>query len=129
MIANCKRCDRIFQKVVKDICPSCVKEQQELVQLIKNYLRDHPYATIPEVARETDIAVEDLIDLIEQQILILVEFPNMTITCERCGLPTQQGRFCNSCKAELVKEMANMTRAVKQLQEKTAKPTKGYYSK
>ena len=50
MLANCKRCERLFQKVVRDICPDCIKEQQELVRLIKEYLREHPNATIPEVA-------------------------------------------------------------------------------
>lgn len=128
MLANCKRCERLFQKVVRDICPDCIKEQQELVRLIKEYLREHPYATIPAVATATDITIEDIMDLIEQQILILVEFPNMTITCDGCGLPTHEGRFCKACKDELVKDMANMTRAVKQMQE-SPKPRRGYLSK
>ena len=29
MIANCKRCGQLFNKVVRDLCPTCIAEQQE----------------------------------------------------------------------------------------------------
>lgn len=129
MIANCKRCDRLFQKTIRDICPSCIREQQELVGVIRNHLKKHPYATVPEVAQATQIDVEDIVDLIEQNALNLVDFPNFTLTCERCERVTQDGRFCNSCKEEMAVELANMTKVVRSAKNDFKSLTKGYFSK
>ena len=130
MIANCKRCGQLFQKTSREICLNCIKEQHELVRVIKDYLKKHRLATVPEVATDTDIAVEDIVDLIEEKILVLVDYPNMQITCERCGTPTQDGRFCTNCRNDLVAELADMTGAVKSLKNPDpASSRKGYFSK
>lgn len=113
MITNCRRCYRLFDKTSHDICPTCIREQQELVGVIRDYLKKHPYATVPEVSEATQIVVEDIVDLIDQHVLILVDFPNFTLTCERCGRATQNGRFCNSCREELTVELGNMTKVIR----------------
>lgn len=130
LIANCKRCDRLFQKNSRDICPDCIREQLDLVAIIKAYLKTHKHATVSEVSRETDIPVDDIVDLIEDHILILVDYPNIQLTCERCGTLTQEGRFCAECRADLISDLANMTKMVKNLKvTNKTDPPKGYFSR
>ncbi len=113
MIKNCTRCGTIFNKVASDICPTCVKEESELMETIRLYLKEHKMATIADVVRDTEIPVEVILDFIEDNLIVLVDNPNMSIQCSRCGKLTQDGRLCANCKNDLVHELAFATRLVR----------------
>lgn len=100
-IAYCKRCERIFNKGKRDICPACVQAQENSFTLVRGYLKEHHDATMYEVSEETGVPVADIIYLIRDGRLMLRDNPNLTYPCERCGGPTQAGRYCGSCAEEL----------------------------
>ena len=113
MIMNCRRCGTIFNKGIRDICPACLEEEGQLVGVIRAYLKENKMATILDVVHDTEIPIEVILDFIEERLLILVDNPNMSIECKRCGLPTQEGRFCENCKIEMVHELAHATQLVR----------------
>ncbi len=126
-IANCKRCNRIFNKGRRDICPQCVVEEDAAFRTVKAYLKDHRDATLGEVTTNTGVDVELLVDMIRNGRLLLRDNPNLTYPCERCGQPTHAGRYCPSCAAELASALSGaqeeLVRKVKE-----AAHNDGYYS-
>ncbi|CAM3951995.1 TIGR03826 family flagellar region protein [Alicyclobacillus pomorum] len=105
-IANCKRCGRIFSQVRRNICPACIAEEDQACETVRAYLRKNRDATMTQVTEDTGVATEFIIDLIRDGRLILRNNPNLNYPCERCGNPTQAGRYCASCTKELSASLA-----------------------
>ncbi|BCJ87861.1 TIGR03826 family flagellar region protein [Effusibacillus dendaii] len=100
-LTNCKQCGRLFNRTMKDICPECVKQDDEDFMKVGQYLRANRGASPQEVHEETEVALEKIFRFIREGRLIAEKYPAMTFPCERCGLPIQSGRFCRSCSDEL----------------------------
>lgn len=115
VIANCKRCESLFNKVLHDICPNCLQEDQERFEQVRDYLKDNRYAKLVDIVRDTHVLIEEITDMIEQGKLVLVDFPNLTIECQGCGLPTQDGAYCSTCKSEMIMALADATEHVRKL--------------
>lgn len=131
-IANCRRCGKLFNRIGRDICPDCVKDEDEKLATIRAYLRQHPLANIYEVANGTDVSYDEIVQFIRDGRLLLRNNPNMVYPCERCGTPTQSGRLCANCAKEMAREVKNEGRRPA---EKDVGPSrdsgrgKGYYSR
>ncbi len=66
-LRNCIRCGRPFVYYGgKPICPECKEELERDFLKVYNYLRDHPRARIKEVAEETGVDEEDILDFIDE---------------------------------------------------------------
>ncbi|GMA51297.1 hypothetical protein GCM10025857_26540 [Alicyclobacillus contaminans] len=126
-IAYCKRCGRIFNQVRRNICPACVAEEDKMFEIVKTYLRQNKDATMMQVTEETGVPTEFIVDMIRDGRLILRDNPNLTYPCERCGQPTQAGRYCAACTKELSESLSAASAQLKQKQH--PQPGRGYYSK
>lgn len=80
------------------------------------------------VTEATGVSVNMIIDMIQDGRLILRDNPNLNYACERCGNPTQVGRYCASCTKELTQ---SLKAAEAELRQKTAERDlgKGYHSR
>ena len=128
-VANCKRCGRIFNRVRRDICPSCITEEDQVFIKVRHYLRENPNAYMDSVVLETGVELEIIIEMIRDGRLILSNNPNMGYACERCGLPTQIGRYCAKCTKEVA---SSLNAARDHLSAKKAEHNRergGYYSR
>ncbi|RIV18811.1 hypothetical protein D2Q93_13705 [Alicyclobacillaceae bacterium I2511] len=126
-IANCKRCNRIFNKGRRELCPQCIAEEDAAFRVVKAYLKDHRDATLAEVTDATEVDVELLVAMIRNGRLLLRDNPNLTYPCERCGQPTHAGHYCPQCAAELVTALSG---AQEELARKIkGKDNDGYYSR
>lgn len=103
-LTNCKECGRLFNRTVRDICPVCVKKEDEDFLKVSNYLRENRGASPQEVHEATEVEISTIYRFIREGRLIASNFPNMTYPCERCGIPIQVGRFCQTCKDVLKHE-------------------------
>jgi flagellar operon protein (TIGR03826 family) len=115
VIANCKECDTLFNKVLHDICPACLQVEQARFVQVRDYLKENRQATLVEIVRDTHVLIEEITDMIEQGKLVLVDFPNLSIECHGCGLPTQDGAYCSACKNEMIMALADATEHVRKL--------------
>jgi hypothetical protein len=68
---------------------------------VRDYLRNHRDARLPDVAAATGVEVDRIISMIRSGRLLLRDHPNLYYACERCGGPTRAGRYCPSCSREL----------------------------
>lgn len=100
-LVNCKECGRLFNRSIKDICPACVKHDEDDFFKVSGFLRDHRGASPQEVHEATEVPMDKIYRFIREGRLIAANFPSMTYPCERCGTPIQIGRFCRTCTDEL----------------------------
>ncbi|SIS50877.1 flagellar operon protein TIGR03826 [Alicyclobacillus vulcanalis] len=104
-IANCRRCGKLYNRVGRDICPDCMKQEDEHLTAIRAYLRQHPLANIYEVSNGTGVPYDEIVQFLRDGRLLLRNNPNMVYPCDRCGTPTQSGRLCANCAKEMAREL------------------------
>lgn len=95
-IRNCKRCNRLFQYNGVKYCPKCLMEMDEMYKKVRDYLYEHPDATIVEVSEATGVEEKIILEFLREGRLELKE-PSPVLTCERCGKPITTGRMCKEC--------------------------------
>lgn len=104
-IRNCPRCGKIFTYIGRPICATCIETEESEFKIVKEYIYDHPGATISEVSHETDVTVEKIMRFLrEERLEIKSENNNLLLECERCGRPITSGRFCDNCRGQINKE-------------------------
>ncbi len=103
-LKNCKKCGKLFSpKTNEKVCPVCREEEEEKFKKVKEYLWDHPKASVEEVHEATGVEEELIIKFVKEDRLIAEGIDvDMLLECERCGTQIKSGRFCQSCKQELV---------------------------
>ncbi|GAX88892.1 TIGR03826 family flagellar region protein [Effusibacillus lacus] len=108
-LTNCKQCGRLFNRYMKDICPDCVKADENDFYKVSGFLRENRGASPQEVNEATGVSLDKIYRYIREGRLIATHFPNMTYPCERCGIPIGMGRFCRNCTEELKAEINRIT--------------------
>lgn len=102
-LGNCKSCGRLFNIIHRDICPVCVKEEEEKFYIIRNFLKDNRGETTYEVQEATGIDLKLIIKFVREGRLSTLNSPNLTFPCEACGDGITEGRYCKPCKDRLQK--------------------------
>lgn len=89
-------------KTVSDLCPHCVAEEDKDFKTVKDLIMDSKQLfSVDELHELTGVSMKRIIKFIRQGRL---QFANlqMVLTCENCGEPIEEGRFCNACKAKML---------------------------
>lgn len=74
---------------------------EENFKRIKEYLDQHPKATILQVAVDLDITVKMIERYLREGRLEIVEAENFFLDCQKCGAPIRSGRYCEACMRSL----------------------------
>jgi flagellar operon protein (TIGR03826 family) len=111
-LANCRNCGRLFNQVARDICPLCIREEEEQFLRVRDYLKENRYASTYEVSEATEVPLDTIIRFIREGRLTIVDTPNLTYPCERCHKLISKGRFCPKCAVELQKELESAKESV-----------------
>ena len=125
--ANCSRCSRAYTRIKggKDICPSCIREEEDNYTLVFRYLSTRPAATAQEIAQETAVDIKEIYRFVRENRLRLVK-NDTGLFCETCGIPISQGKMCEKCFQKLANEIKNdldKTKENRKLPAKTASKT------
>jgi uncharacterized protein (UPF0212 family) len=88
------------------LCQACQKKLEDKFQDVKQYLNDHPHATISATADEMDVSVKQIKQWVREERLAFSEASADGITCEHCGAPIRTGRFCDKCKGQMANGLA-----------------------
>lgn len=127
-VANCKRCGRIYNRLRRDICPQCVHEEEEIFLQVRTFLKNHRNANLQELAEGVGVDPDIIVGMIQDGRIILRDNPNISYPCEKCGKPTQSGRLCAVCSAEMVRDLQIASSELSAQKEKSHKG-KGFYSR
>lgn len=120
----CINCKKLFQYISgPDLCSNCkeltsnvevdsedsrkntknlnplVKEEEKKYEQVKEYVIQHPKATVTEISKENDIPVKKLFQWIRDERLAFSDNSrDAWYECERCGRKINSGRLCSNCK-------------------------------
>ncbi|WP_425448020.1 TIGR03826 family flagellar region protein [Dethiothermospora halolimnae] len=104
-LKNCKKCGRIYAYDGYDSCSRCRQSDEEEFRRVKEYIYEHPGATIHEVSEETEVSKNKILKFLRAgRLEIKGDDANLILDCERCGKSIKTGRFCNQCTAEMQRE-------------------------
>ncbi len=124
-LINCKKCGRLFGSENGEVhCSKCRDNDDEDFKKVRDYLYDHPGASVQEVSEETEVSEQKIIKFLKQERIEIVEDENAVLGCERCGVSIKTGKYCEKCKNDLKKELSA---ALGDLKEGTKKDTIGYH--
>lgn len=128
-LANCKNCNRVFVKTMRDICPTCFEEEEKAFETVYHFLRERKNreATLMEIVEATGVEEHLIIKFIKEHRLRTSLFPNLTYPCEKCGTPINAGRLCEKCSQGIVREYKQQEYLDK-IKEEKAKNIHTYYA-
>lgn len=107
-VRNCRNCGRLFNVLANErLCPSCRQKLEDKFQGVKEYLNDHPNASVDEVSTENDVTVKQIRQWIREERLTFSKDSLEGIDCEMCGKIIKTGRYCDSCKMKLANNLAS----------------------
>jgi len=99
-IKQCKRCKRVFQSVGAAFCPECVIEMEEEFDKVRKYLYEHSNANVFEIVQETGVKERTVLSFLKEGRLSIKNNQGF-LTCERCGVSIESGRFCKKCENDI----------------------------
>lgn len=107
----CKRCKSMFQHVSgPDICFKCRQKEEDMFQVVKEYLRKNPGASMNIVSQETEVSIATIEGFLRQGRLEVSPGSPISLACERCGAKILSGRTCSKCNASLLGELSGAAR-------------------
>lgn len=102
---RCRTCGQIFQTAIDgDECPNCVEEREWSYERVKDYLYEHPGATMAEVVDDTGVDLK-LVRRFLREGRVELETADGFLLCEKCGKPITSGTMCQECKTQLSRAM------------------------
>lgn len=118
-LANCKQCGALYNKITRDICEACVKEEEALLRETQDYLRDNRSAQIWQILEAIEDLEAGLLDKwVEEKRINLVKPEDEAgkKQCMYCGREvTGAGNICKTCQ---VKKKLSSTKPAPVVKEK-----------
>lgn len=105
-LINCSKCGTLFIKKQKDMCDKCIKEQQELINSIIEYVSESPLEKVHlnTIVEHFKITMKELEQFITSFKLASIE-KKLTFTCIKCNntLPLEVpfSFVCKKCIQEM----------------------------
>lgn len=109
-VKNCRSCGRIFNYIGGGvlICPACAEEMEKKFNQVKEYIRENPRASIPEISRDNEVSASQIEKWVREERLVFTDDSPIGIECENCGITIKSGRYCPKCKDAMSKGLGNL---------------------
>jgi flagellar operon protein (TIGR03826 family) len=109
-LSNCASCGKLFVQATSAICPSCRQEIDKKFETVWKFIRkkENREATVNQITVATGVEEKLIFQWIKEGRLQVKDFKNLSIPCEMCGAPIQSGRFCETCKTNLNKDLKSL---------------------
>lgn len=129
---NCSRCDALYVKTVRDVCPKCFQEIEAEYDKCAKFLRkrENRGANIHQVSEATGVSVKQITRFIKEGRISIDGNPNMGYPCENCGILIRSGSMCDACVKDFKRTVDQQLEVDKRLNdEKKRSAGIGYRSK
>lgn len=103
------------------LCPECRAALEKKFNSVKDYIDEHPQASISQVAEDMDVSVKQIKQWVREERLILSEASLDGVLCEHCGRPITSGRFCDKCKAAMANNLQSALDRPRPMQQKPSR--------
>ena len=108
---NCPRCGKVFVKIREPICEPCVKEEEQIFEKVREYVKENPNLPIGEVAEACEVQPKRILQYIRDGRLEAVPGMKGEVVCSKCGKPLLVGRMCEKCILETGFQVNDMKEA------------------
>lgn len=128
VVVNCRKCKKIFQKRLADICPECVRVEEEQFTVL--------YRTLQKSASQGGILIDDLAADVGMSVEDIERFYlegrlstagiYLKMQCQACGMVMRdldrRGRYCVKCSETTANQAGVEVKSIQELekQEKQA---------
>jgi len=123
-IRNCIRCKKIFMPVSGEkMCPDCRKEEMEMEEHVKSYVRDHPGITVDQLIEGSGAPSALVWRMIQQGLFENANLRDAKYPCGNCGKLITKGVYCYECASKLrldAQKFAQAMTSKKRAEEKAA---------
>ena len=107
-LKTCPSCGQFFNyNGLRDICGKCAMNEEKIYEEVYRFLRkrENRAATIERIVEMTDATESLLHKWVRKGRLQPAMFPNLGYPCDNCGKLTTKGKLCDTCTAELKKDL------------------------
>ncbi len=120
-VRNCPRCGKVFTAITQNICPECIKKEEELFDNLKKFMEDNPGCNMAQIVEGTGISAKRIMRYIREGRLEITKGMQGELTCESCHKPITRGRFCDACAVKINNNMTELFKDNKAKQNTGAK--------
>lgn len=109
-VKNCRGCGRLFNYIGGGymLCSVCMEELDKKFKTVKEYIKEHPKATMHEISEQNEVTIPQLERWIREERLTFADDSPIGIECENCGATIKSGRFCAKCKDTVAKGLGSL---------------------
>lgn len=109
-VKNCRNCGRLYNHIggMYMLCPACMEDLEKKFVQVRDYIRENPKATIPEISTANEISATQIERWIREERLVFTDDSPIGIECESCGTTIKSGRFCKNCKDSMAKGLGDL---------------------
>lgn len=100
-MTNCPKCGKIFARQNRPICDSCYKQDEEMFESARKFIKENPSSDMDDIVEETGATKKQLLRWVREGRLDLVLPEGEGLNCSKCGRPISTGRVCKKCAAQL----------------------------
>ncbi|MDU2063406.1 MAG: flagellar protein [Sporomusaceae bacterium] len=129
-LANCRQCGKLYLENNFNMCPECIRAQEEDELKVVAYLRDVvDYASVDEIHEATGVKTKTIVRMIQQGRIVGAD--KITYHCDGCGKLISHGRLCSECSENILSQMAQSVKRASEKEEEAKNKAKGIrmYSK
>lgn len=118
-LANCTRCETLFVKAVRDICPKCHQDVENEYDKVVKFLRkrENRGSNIHQVKEGTGVSIRQITKFIKEGRISIDGNPNLGYPCENCGNLVRSNNLCDDCAKGLKHEIEQQLDLDKRLAE------------
>ncbi|HJV45610.1 MAG TPA: flagellar protein [Bacillota bacterium] len=91
---------------LRNICPDCIRREEEEYLSLANYLRENKGCTLVELSEATKVPIPQIRKYIIEGRIIISDNPNIEYSCESCGAMIKKGKTCSKC-TETINQLAS----------------------
>ena len=117
-VRNCPNCGRLFNYIRTNLCPVCIKEAEEEFQKVRIHLRDNPNISIIELAEDTGVEEDKIIQWIREGRIESKGLKEAPLKCAKCGVGIYSGTHCANCSKELASDFSRASQEMQASMEK-----------
>lgn len=121
-VRNCPECGRLFNYIRTNLCPVCIKKNEDEFQKVRIHLRDNPNISILDLVEQTEVEEDKIIQWIREGRIEARGLKESPIKCAKCGAAIYSGTQCEKCNNELLSEI---TKAGQEMQSNLDKERSG----
>ncbi len=128
-LRNCANCGKLFSAPTSSmkLCLNCDREEHQQFEKVKEYIKEHPQATVIEITKETGVERKQIYEWVRSGRLDMLSIDDIGLYCEGCGEPINTGRFCLKCAARMQQDAKRLLGGRKTQSEHKSKGRVGFH--